>query len=261
MSPSSTTVGAVRTTRVGFGTSRLHYLDRSIDRQRILAAAYEFGIRHFDTAPVYGHGLAEREVGRFVRGRRDSIVATKYGIAASPWIGSLPDRLLKPAILARTGLNKVLRGSVALPITPWGLRSEVEASLRRLKRDVIDIHLLHEPDLAKIKDLDGIIATYENLVAEGKIRVAGISGDFGTALSLLKLAPGLVLQTGEGEWTDLHTPDITYGAISRQPQSRSQSPVASEAAKFRLAAALARRPRGVVLLSTTKERNLCALVD
>jgi len=229
----ATTVGPVATTRLGFGTSRLHYLDSSVDRQRILAAAYEAGIRHFDTAPAYGHGLAEREIGRFLRGRDDCVVVTKHGTAATPWIGGLPDSLLKPAIFARSVVSRAFRRDSAVLITPSGLRDAVEASLRRLRRDVIDIHLLHEPERANIRDFDSIVATYERLIAEGKIRAAGIAGAFETALLLLDHACGFVLQTDESEWTEGRSPDITYGAISRGPQTRTQVAIAAETARIR----------------------------
>src|SRR5262245_14677166 len=74
----------ILTSRLAFGTSRLHYV-RQRDRQRLLGAAADLGFAHFDTAPVYGDGLAEVELGRFLRSQRDRfILATKYGIPADP---------------------------------------------------------------------------------------------------------------------------------------------------------------------------------
>jgi aryl-alcohol dehydrogenase-like predicted oxidoreductase len=57
----------------GFGTAylgRRHGLRRGV---RLLNTAFEEGITHFDTAPMYGPGLAERVVGRFLAGRRDDM--------------------------------------------------------------------------------------------------------------------------------------------------------------------------------------------
>jgi aryl-alcohol dehydrogenase-like predicted oxidoreductase len=51
------------TSRLGFGTARLHYLAPR-ERQALLAAAAELGVVHFDTAPAYGDGIAETELGR-----------------------------------------------------------------------------------------------------------------------------------------------------------------------------------------------------
>src|SRR5437588_12142325 len=74
----------VTTSRLGFGTSRLHYVGQR-QRQRLLAAAASLGFLHFDTAPAYGDGLAECELGRFLRtGRHRYVIATKYGLPAHP---------------------------------------------------------------------------------------------------------------------------------------------------------------------------------
>ena len=67
--------------RLGFGLSGLHHLLRSKDRQNLLASALNHGITYFDTSPYYGHGVAERELGTFARGRRSGILlATKFGM-------------------------------------------------------------------------------------------------------------------------------------------------------------------------------------
>lgn len=82
--------GQLPGSRLAFGTSRLHYVGQA-DRQRLLALAVDCGICHFDTAPVYGDGLAERELGRFLKGRRSGLlIATKYGVAPDPIIAALP---------------------------------------------------------------------------------------------------------------------------------------------------------------------------
>src|SRR3954452_19764418 len=67
---------------LGFGCAGLFHLPARGDRMRLLEAAFDGGVRHFDTAPMYGLGRSEPELGRFVRGRRDQVViATKFGIA------------------------------------------------------------------------------------------------------------------------------------------------------------------------------------
>lgn len=79
--------GRLPSSRLGFGTSSLHHLKTQRERAALLAHCYERGIRHFDSAPLYGHEMAERELGRFIRGRRpDLVVATKFGIEPDPWM-------------------------------------------------------------------------------------------------------------------------------------------------------------------------------
>jgi D-threo-aldose 1-dehydrogenase len=69
-------------TALGFGSANLFRLPSGAQRVQVLRAAYHAGVRHFDVAPLYGLGLAESEIGRFARGRGDTItIATKFGIA------------------------------------------------------------------------------------------------------------------------------------------------------------------------------------
>jgi hypothetical protein len=71
----------VPTSALGLGMGDLFRLPQRADRLRILAAAHDAGIVHIDTAPMYGLGAAEAELGRFARGRRDQLViVTKFGI-------------------------------------------------------------------------------------------------------------------------------------------------------------------------------------
>src|SRR5665213_3755850 len=78
------------TTRLGFGGAGL--MGRLSEREslRLLETAYDAGIRHFDVAPSYGHGMAERCLGKFLRGKIDQVtVATKYGILSPQRAGLL----------------------------------------------------------------------------------------------------------------------------------------------------------------------------
>jgi len=67
--------------RLSFGTASLHHLGSSRKRQALLCAAVEHGFSHIDTAPYYGFGLAEIEVGRFLEKHSNHLtVATKVGL-------------------------------------------------------------------------------------------------------------------------------------------------------------------------------------
>jgi aryl-alcohol dehydrogenase-like predicted oxidoreductase len=121
-------------------------------------AALEAGINLFDTAPVYGFGRSETIVGQALKSVRDRvIIATKCGLR---WKGEDLKTLYND-------------------LKPASVREEVEASLRRLNTDVIDIYQVHWPS----KD-DPIEATMEELAKlkdEGKIRAIGVS-NFSTSL-------------------------------------------------------------------------------
>ena len=122
------------------------------DRESISAIqrALELGINWIDTAAVYGLGHSEEIVGKAIRGLRDKpIIATK---CERVWDkdGNIFGRLKKKSI-----------------------RSEVEASLKRLKIEVIDLYQIHwpEPD----EDIEEAWSALGELIKEGKIRYAGVS--------------------------------------------------------------------------------------
>lgn len=114
-------------------------------------AALDKGINLIDTAPVYGFGRSEEIVGRAIKkyGRRDSLfISTKCGLE---W-----------------KINSVFRNS-----RPERLQEEVEASLRRLQTDVIDIYFVHWPD-PKVP-FEDTAETLQKLKEQGKIRAIGVS--------------------------------------------------------------------------------------
>ncbi|MFI5771147.1 aldo/keto reductase [Streptomyces sp. NPDC051658] len=118
--------------RLGIGTAPLGGLFEAVTEQDAAAtveAAAEAGITYFDTAPRYGHGLAEQRLGRLLApsGVTDPVLSTKTGWLLRP----RPD------------------GSPGEVITDWterGIRESLEASLTRLGRSSVDILYLHDPD-------------------------------------------------------------------------------------------------------------------
>ena len=121
------------------------------DAIRTIHAALDAGITLIDTAPVYGFGRAEEIVGKALMqgNRRESaIIATKAGLE---W---------------RDG--KVFRNS-----SPSRLRRELEASLRRLNTETIDLYQVHWPDpLVLVEETAAVLGNFHK---EGKIRAIGVS--------------------------------------------------------------------------------------
>lgn len=253
----------INTSRLGFGTSRLHHLFKP-DRQHLLAAAADLGFMHFDTAPVYGDGICETELGIFIRGQRERyVIVTKYGISpdplveACPWL-SLPLRAVR--VVAR-GVE--FRPSTLPILTPSGLRASVERSLRRLRTDYIDILLLHEPRQDRIHSSEDVVNALHKLQRGGLIRAFGLAGGWDGINSVLSAAPvlGMVVQTAEYEWIPEVAPDITYGAIAPGPQTYFARAIKTSDAAQQLRVALGRRPSGVVLVSTTNLKHLLCVAE
>ncbi|WP_319459808.1 aldo/keto reductase [Micromonospora sp. RTP1Z1] len=120
----------------------------------VVDAALDAGINFFDTADIYGEpqGASEELLGQALKGRRDDVVvATKFGMDMHGLNG--PDHG------ARGARRYIARA--------------VEASLRRLDTDHIDLYQMHEPDPGT--PIDETLAALDDLVRAGKVRYLGNS--------------------------------------------------------------------------------------
>jgi aryl-alcohol dehydrogenase-like predicted oxidoreductase len=160
--------------RLSFGTARLHHLATRGSRQRLLGQASASGFSHFDTAPLYGFGLAEEELGVFFASQpRALTVATKIGLYAPP--GSRP-RL--GGVWARKALGRLLP-RLSRPVVSWSLKmaeQSLHQSLRRLRRDHVDVLFLHEPD-PDLLQAEEVLRWLERQRALGKVLYHGAAGE------------------------------------------------------------------------------------
>lgn len=161
----------VRVTELAYGAAGIGNLFRPVADEEAAAAvdaAWDAGIRTFDTAPHYGLGLSERRLGAALRDRpRDTYtVSTKVG------------RLLVPADTQ----GDDLANGFAVPATHrrvWdfsadGVLRSLEASLDRLGLDRVDVALLHDPDVHAEQALDEAYPALERLRAEGVVGAIGV---------------------------------------------------------------------------------------
>jgi D-threo-aldose 1-dehydrogenase len=123
---------------LGLGTTSLGGLYEATDdaaARGTVDRAWDLGVRYFDTAPLYGSGLAERRLGAALRDRpRDEFVlSTKVGRLLRP---GAPDPLFKGAPPY----------SPVFDFTADGIRRSLEESLERLSLDRVDLVLVHDPD-------------------------------------------------------------------------------------------------------------------
>jgi aryl-alcohol dehydrogenase-like predicted oxidoreductase len=188
---------SLSTSRLGFGTSGLHQLLRSRKRQALLAAAFDLGIRHFDASPYYGHGIAERELGKFARHRRSELlIATKFGVKPNPLLARLP--WLMYAQLSVNAAQRRITRQNRLAITPARdysareARLSLERSLRALRTDHVDIYFLHDPNRALLSPTDELLTALNRLRQEGKTRYIGLAGSARDCIDVAKLFPATV---------------------------------------------------------------------
>lgn len=121
------------------------------DAVKLLHAALDLGVDHFDTAEMYGIGVNEQQLGAAFHDRRDkAFIATKFG----------------PLYNLQTGERRV-DGS------PENAKRALEQSLRFLKTDHVDLWYLHRRDFSR--PIEETVGAMADAVKEGKVRNIGLS--------------------------------------------------------------------------------------
>jgi aryl-alcohol dehydrogenase-like predicted oxidoreductase len=140
-------IASLEVSVTGLGCNNFGWRIDEAAAHRVVGAALDAGINFFDTADVYDQGHSEEFLGRALKGKRDrALIATKFGMKMD-------------------GIGQGAR--------PEYVRSEVEASLKRLQIDRIDLYQLHRPDPnTPIADTLGAL---NDLVLEGRVREIGCS--------------------------------------------------------------------------------------
>ncbi|MEU0407661.1 aldo/keto reductase [Streptomyces griseorubiginosus] len=164
---------AVEVTRLALGCAGLGNLYQPVTDEAALAtvaAAWDAGIRTFDTAPHYGLGLSERRLGTALRDRpRDTYtVSTKVGRLLVPDPGGDRGDDLANGFAVSATHRRVWDFSAD------GVSRSLEASLDRLGLDRIDVALLHDPDGHAEQALREAYPALERLRGEGVVGAIGI---------------------------------------------------------------------------------------
>jgi D-threo-aldose 1-dehydrogenase len=155
-------------TALGLGCAPIGNLFATVsddDARATVDAAWDAGIRYFDTAPLYGHGASERRLGRALRtrSRHDYILSTKVG------------RVLRPAGSKRSATIFADVGDLEpqFDFSRDGILRSLEDSLERLATDRIDIALVHDPDDHEDEALLHAFPTLLRLRDEGVVAAVG----------------------------------------------------------------------------------------
>ncbi len=177
--------GGVTLTELGFGTAPLGNLYKAIsdaEADAILDLAWKGGVRYYDTAPLYGFGLAETRLNRFLRDkpRDDYVLSSKVGrlLQACP-----PDR--------RDGIGKWFEVPNRKEVYDYGydgVMRSVEFSLERLGLDRIDMLFAHDLDLRNHGTQEALDARLIELMEGGyqalrKLRDEGVIKAFGAGVN------------------------------------------------------------------------------
>lgn len=281
------------TTAIGYGCAGLMRPGNEPERQALLAAAFDVGIRHFDVARYYGHGQAEGVLGRFVSqtGCRDEItITTKFGMEPPALGGSSRGRMLmglaRRVASIHPSVRKILsaRASAGVKKNRFDVASaqaSLETSLRELGTDHIDLFLLHEASLEDSRT-EGLLEFLEEAKSAGKIRAFGLGSDFPLVPPIIENNPAVtrVVQIANclGQWNRRKLPPDasrlvnTHGALKILPALEAAlkvapadvarnwealgAPQGSALAGLILGLALHDNPLGITLFSSTQPSRI-----
>ena len=177
--------GGLTFTELGFGTAPLGNLYRAVteaEAEAVLEAAWAAGIRYYDTAPLYGFGLSETRLNRFLRGkpRDEYVLSTKVG------------RLLKAATPdTRDGIGKFFDVPSRKEVYDYGydaVMRSLEFSLERLGVDRVDMLFAHDLDVFNHGSRTRLEEKLNELMAGGyralmELREQGVIRAFGAGVN------------------------------------------------------------------------------
>jgi D-threo-aldose 1-dehydrogenase len=156
-------------TRLSLGTAPLGGLFKSVtdaDGDELLNTALDVGINYFDTAPIYGHGVAEIRLGKALRGAKvPFVVETKVGRVLRhdpdaeifPWFPDAPRDLVP-----------------VFDYSPDGIRRAFDESLERMGLDHLDIVLMHDAEEYVKEAIENAFPVLAEYRSQGLIKAVGI---------------------------------------------------------------------------------------
>ena len=254
-------------TQIALGCGRLNGRLELRSSARIVETALALGIRHFDTAPSYGMGTADEVLGSVLRGVDGVTITSKVGIPRPPysWRGGAIRMIAKPVLARMQGVKRLARGAYATNASaansrqPFSfsaetVRRELDESLRRLRRDRVEILLAHAPKADQLTA--GLASVFESLVDDGSI------GSFGVGVDTkcdLDTAFGSIWQSRWGpDVAGSYRGPVTYffHGVLRYGIGPSEPSAAGA-----LAVAMRARPDAVFVVSASSQYRLRAVVE
>lgn len=194
--------------RLSFGGAGIGNLYRAMDdavAAATLSAAWDAGLRYFDTAPHYGLGLSERRLGAFLatKPREEFVISTKVG------------RILKAVDNPEGARDSQGFDVPADTVRIWdpseaGIRRSIEDSLERMGLERIDIAYLHDPDVYDLEaGIKQALPALQNLRAEGLVKAIGVGSNSSNALAECVESADIDLIMLAGRYSLLEQPAAT----------------------------------------------------
>jgi D-threo-aldose 1-dehydrogenase len=248
----------VSVSRFIFGTASLFNVRGERQRIALLEAAVDAGFSHFDTAPYYGFGMAERNLAQVLKRHSHVTVTTKVGIY-SPGGEERPAAEIFLRKVAGRFIKKCSRPTIDFELAR--ARNALEGSLRRLGRDHVEIYMLHAPQI-ELLNADEWRRWLEQQVKSGVIGAFGIAAATADSIQgFLEKDPALARVVQAPDSLDLREADvlgkfgrplqITYGYVSSARSRGDNRPVTEI-----LSGALRRNSTGAIIISSRRRERL-----
>lgn len=214
---------AVQVSRLGFGGAQIGNLYTAVDDEtaaQAVTAAWDAGVRYFDTAPHYGLGLSEHRLGAALAGRpRDQfVVSTKVGRLLAPNPSPSGSDIDDGGFAVPDGLARVRDYSRD------GVRRSLDESLERLQLDRVDIVYVHDPDDYLDEAIGQAIPALAQLRDDGVVGAIGAGMNYWQALLRIVMESDVDAVMLAGRWTLL---DRSGQPLLEACESRGVSVVAA----------------------------------
>jgi D-threo-aldose 1-dehydrogenase len=224
----------LKVSAVGFGCGSLMQSPSRKERMAVLGRAVDSGITHFDIARMYGLGMAEAELGAFLRTvDRDAVtVASKFGID----VGRAAQRLSRFQAPARALLRRApaLRRAIKRRAAPSESARHYDAtmaarsldqSLAAMGVDYVDILFVHGPRPGDTVAVDELGEFFENARQQGKLRAWGVSQDEGLEVDFAAAFGSHAVSQLRGDLLDPppRPADLAFGVLNRSLATLSQA--------------------------------------
>ena len=207
MKNSQLTISNIQSSRLIYGCMRIAGDNTPVDKTKgklALRAAIEAGYNHFDQADIYGGGHCETLFGEFLTeltsnssvSREQLIITSKAGIKTNPQ---------------------------HYDFSPQYLLNSVDASLKRLNTDYLDMFLLHRPDY--LFNAEQVAATFQHLHESGKVKHFGVSNFSPSQVNLLQSALDIPLLVNQVE-INIHNIERLLDGTLDQCQQHKITPIA-----------------------------------
>jgi len=209
----------LKVSALGLGCARLGSVTQVGGDQvalSLLGLAMDSGINFIDTADIYGQGRSETLIAKAIKSRRGEVViATKAGYCLSP-LGGIARHikpLLRSFLKAKPSLGKAVQKARSSQskqdFSSKYISGRIEASLRRLRLDALDLFYLHSPTTEIIRRGE-IFHALEAFKSQGKIRHYGVSCLTASDAELCIKQPGVAVVQLEA---NLFTPEALSGLL------------------------------------------------